>query len=226
MENIIKIENRGKIEIKNSNIKCFLGKNENYKSSEEIWKELKKQEITQIKSFYFIDEEKYLIYFPIPEKKISIITTSGKQYKSTVYFIDDIKNIISGLNIINPCYFNEDKYTAFKSENDYADFLFDYTLNEIKDIVEENIDYKELKNSYNKFEIKHSKILKDINKNIYLYSKIDNIEEERYYYTIPRTSLNIKLNSFYKNNKRNEINDVIYGIFGNYASGKSFFNLL
>ena len=223
MEEIIALGNRGKLELKNSNVKCFLGNDQNYKSSEEIYKELKFKKIIGTKNFYSIDKENYLIYYPIPEKKISIITNIGKIYKSVVYFVDDIKNIINGLKIINPCYLIKDEYIPFKKEKDYANFLYEKNTNEIKGIETEKIDYIKLKKSYNSFQIKKSDILGNINKNIFLYSKIDKIEKEEYFMTIPRTSLNIKLDCFYENNNRNDVDDVIYGIFGNYASGKSFF---
>ena len=60
---------RGKLEIINSNVKCFLGKKGNFKPSEDIWKELKVKEIIEDEIFYQIEDEKYLIIFPIPEKK-------------------------------------------------------------------------------------------------------------------------------------------------------------
>ena len=223
MEKIIQIGTRGKLEIKNSIVKCFLGNIGMYKSSESIKKELENKEISGFDEFYTIDKEKYLIYNPIPEKNISIITNDGKAYKSTVYFVDDIKNIIEGLHLINPCYLFENKYNTLKTENNYAKFLFNDKSSEIKDIENEKIDFKELEDAYNKFQLENYNTLKDINKNIYLYSKIDNIGEEKFFFTYQRTSLNIDLNTFYENKERNEISDVIYGIFGNYASGKSFF---
>ena len=223
MEDEIKILDRGKLELKNSNIKCFLGNHNNYIVSEEIYKELKSNDSSEIYDTHIINNIDYTIYYPIPEKKISIITNSGKVYKSIVYFVDDIKNIIIGLNISNPYYLIEGQYIAFKTENDYAKFLFNKYSKEIKDIETEQIDYIELKKDFEYFQIKKSNKLLDINKNIFLYSKIDKIGEKNYFMTTSRTSLFITLDDFFLNKNRNEINDVIYGILGNYGSGKSFF---
>ena len=223
MSTSTKLVEKGKLKIENSNVICFLGKGDKYKSSEEIWKELKDKEITRMTDYYIYEDEKYLIYNPIPQKKISIIINNGKRYKSTVYFVDDIKNIIQGFKLNNPCFIFEGKNEAFESENDYALFLFEKDSNEIKDIENETIDYKELEDNYNQFKIKDSKILQDINKNIHLYSKIDNIGKEKYFNTSSRNSLIIKLNEFFISNKRDDINDVMYGILSNYASGKSLF---
>ena len=223
MESIIPIKNRGKLEIENSNIKCFLGKDENYKSSEDLWNELKVNKVKKIENFYYINDEKYSIIYPIPEKQISIITSNGKLYKSTVYFVDDIKNIINGLKMVNPCYFFEGKYSAFKTETDFGKFLFNIKASEIKDVKSENIDFKKLEENYKNICLKDPNKLIDINKNIYLYSKIDGIGTEEYFMTAQRTWQSYELKSFFENKKRDEINDVLYGMFGNYASGKSFF---
>ncbi len=72
------------------------------------------------------------------------------------------------------------------------------------------------------FQTRNSMQLKEINRNINLYSKIDKIGEENYFSSIPRNSLYFDINSFIEKKKRDEVTDVIYGIFGNYASGKSF----
>ena len=224
MENIIKIGIRGKIEIENSQIKCFLGKNDNYKSSEEIYNELKVSKPNKMKSLYELDGEKYLIIYPILEKKISVITNDGKSYKSLIYFVDDIKNIINCLNMSNACYFIDGKYVSFKTDNDFACFLYDKGKYEIKDVNNEQIiDFTKLEKEYNDFKIEDSNLLLKINKNIYLYSKIKGIEKENYFISVSRTSLYYRLNSFYENKKREEVSDLIYGIFGNYASGKSIF---
>ena len=224
MENIIKIGIRGKIEIENYQIKCFLGKNDNYKSSEEIYNELKVSKPNKMKSLYELDGEKYLIIYPILEKKISVITNDGKSYKSLIYFVDDIKNIINCLNMSNACYFIDGKYVSFKTDNDFACFLYDKGKYEIKDVNNEQIiDFTKLEKEYNDFKIEDSNLLLKINKNIYLYSKIKGIEKENYFITASRASLYYRLNSFYENKKREEVSDLIYGIFGNYASGKSIF---
>ena len=68
MENMIKIGERGKIEIENSHIKCFLGKNGNYKSSEEIYQEFKDFKPKKMEYIYDLAGEKYCIVYPILEK--------------------------------------------------------------------------------------------------------------------------------------------------------------
>ena len=217
------IKDRGMIEIENTKIKCYLGKRDNPKSSEEIYHKYKIDIPTKVQEFVNIDNQKYLIIYPIPEKIISIITNEGKKYKSTVYFLDDIKNIISGLKMINPCYFEEDKYNPFQTKDNYLSFLYGEDANEIKDIGKKEIDFSSLRKNYNEFKIKESIRLSDINKNIYLYSKIDNIGKENYLITSERNDLKSNLNEFGINEKRSEINDVIYGILGNYGTGKTIF---
>ena len=201
MDNIIKVGKRGKLEIENSRINCFLGKNDNYKSSEEIYNELNTVKHDKMNSFYYLDDEKYLIIYSILEKKISVITNDGNFYKSIIYLVDDIKNIINCLNMINTCYFIDGKYVAFKTDNDYACFLYDKEINEIKDVKNEQIDFTKLENEYNNFKTVDSNLLFNINKNIYLYSKIKSIEKEKCFITVPRTSLYYRLNSFYENKK-------------------------
>ena len=223
MEDKIIIEDRGMIEIEDNNIKCFLGKGENIKSSEDVYKEYKTDIPTKEREYCYINNEKYLILYPIPKKIISVITSEGKKYKATIYFLDDIKNIISHLKIVNPFYLEEGKYKAVKDEDDYICILFGKNVNEIKDIEEKEIDYISLKKEFDKFKINESLKLEDINMNINLYSKIKNIEKENFFVTFERQHLKSNLNQFCKNEKREEINDVVYGIFGNYASGKTVF---
>lgn len=214
---------KGRIEIENSNVKCFLGKNGKIKSSEDIYKELKNYDgIKKKEDIYYLGEEAYTIVYPIQEKNISIITSDGKKYKSTIYFIDDIINIISAFKMTNPRYYSENKYESFNSKHNYIIFLYDKTANEIKDIGIYTINEKELQKIYEQFEIKETIKLGDINKNINLYSKIDNIDKEDFFITGERNLLESRLYLFCENNKRNNINDIIYGMFGNYASGKSF----
>ena len=219
----IKILEKGKIEIENSYIKCFLGKGDNYKSSEDLRKEIPDNSTSNYCEWYEMDNEKYQIYYPIPKKNISIILKNGKKYKSDIYFVDDIKNIISGLNMENPCFLFRNKYLSLKEELERARFLTKINLKEIKDIGFEEINFDNLKVIYEKFEFKGSLKLKDINNNISIYSKIDNIGEQEYYSSQERTSLGIDLDIFNCNQERKDINDIMYGIFGNYASGKSFF---
>ena len=137
--------------------------------------------------------------------------------------MDDIKNLISGLGLVNPLFYQEGEYKSFKTEDDYIIFLFGKKSNEIKDIRQSNIDFKSLEEKYEQFQIKKSINLKDINPNIDLYSKIDGIDKDNYFITSERKYLRANLNNFCNNKKRDNIEDVIYGLFGNYASGKTIF---
>ena len=87
------------IEINNSTVKCYLGKESNVKSYEEIYNELKDNEENKQNETYILGGEVYNIVYPISAKIISIITNEGKKLKSTIYFTDDIKNIIAGLKM-------------------------------------------------------------------------------------------------------------------------------
>jgi len=223
MENRIVIPNRGILEIKDSNIKCFLGKDNNCKSSEQLWNELKVQEPIVSQETYKLGEEEYIIYYPIQEKQISVVTKNGKSYNSTIYFIDDIKNIISGLKMINPCYIFKGEYKPLNSEMYYFHFLYLEEENEIKDVDINSIKFDELENTYKSIEIKKTQILGEINKNIFVYSKIDDIDKENYYITLSRTRLSSELKMFYESKERDRVSDLIFGMYGNYASGKSFF---
>jgi len=223
MSKEIKILERGKIEIENSYIKCFLGKDKNFKSSEDIWNEIKENDVLKVCNFYEIADEKYKILYPIPKKNISIMLKNGKKCKSDIYFIDDVEHIISGLNLENACYLHENKYVPLKKESAKAKFLFDRNSNEIKDIGNETIDLKDLKDRYEGFKFQETLRLIDINKNINIYSKIDNIGKQDYFLAQQRTWLSLELDSFNEIKERKDISDVMYGIFGNYASGKSFF---
>ena len=187
MENRIVIPNRGILEIKDSNIKCFLGKDNNCKSSEQLWNELKVQEPIVSQETYKLGEEEYIIHYPIQEKQISVVTKNGKSYNSTIYFIDDIKNIISGLKMINPCYIFKGEYKPLNSEMYYFHFLYLEEENEIKDVDINSIKFDELENTYKNIEIKKTQILGEINKNIFVYSKIDDIDKENYYITLSRS---------------------------------------
>ena len=148
---------KGVIEIENSYVKCFLGKNRNLKSSEDIYKELKNDAIIKKnEDIYYLGEEAYTIVYPIQEKNISIITSEGKKYKSTIYFIDDIINIISAFKMTNPSYYSENKYESLNSKDDYIIFLYEKKTNEIKDIGINTINEKELQTIYDQFQIKET----------------------------------------------------------------------
>ena len=163
MANRITIPNRGMLEIKDSNIKCFLGNGNNYKSSEQLRNELKDKKLTTIKKYIKLGEEEYPIYYPIPEKKISIVANNGKSYKSTIYFIDDIKNIIIGLKMNNPCYIDKGKYITMNSDYHYSYFLYLEEGKEIKDADANIIKFDKLENKFKSIVIKDTYILGDIN---------------------------------------------------------------
>lgn len=213
---------RGKIEIDNSNLKCYLGKGGNVQLSEDLFKKYKVDLPKKLKDYFYLDQERYLIIHPIPEKKISIIDNKGDKYKATVYFLDDIINIVQGLNISNPHYLSGDSYIKINKEIDYIIFLLGTQFKEIKDIGNEDIDFTSLSEDY-KSEMNSSVLLKDINKNISHYSNIDKIGEEEYIITNQRNYQYFVLNKFCENENRREVEDIIYGIFGNYACGKSTF---
>ena len=222
---------RGMIKIKNKEVECYLGNKEKMKLSKDIMEDLK-DNIGNFKYIeYSIGEEKYNIIFPIPNKKISIITNQGKIYKSTIFFIDDIKNIIDCFNLNNPCYKDNNKYKKFEADIDYKKFLYNKSSIEIKDVNKYIIDFEKLQKDYKKYydeyqieSLKNYSVsLKTINPNIEIYTKIDNIEQENYYITESRNSQTYELDEFYNKTDRNNISNIIYGMFGNYASGKSIF---
>ena len=204
MMKLIKVKNRGMLEIKNSKVTCYLRNDKHYKKSEDLKDQLKDEKNTMSQNLS-LGEEKYLIIYPIPKKDISIITSNGKKYKSTIYFIDDIKNIIDGFNMENPCFCENGVFIKFSSDNDYKRFLFNKTFNTIKDICKEVNDFTNLETNFNKyleeFQTRKSMKLKEINRNINLYSKIDKIGEENYFLSIPRNSLYFDINAFIEKKK-------------------------
>ena len=86
MADEIKILDRGKLELKNSYIKCFLGNNNNYIVSEEIYKELKSNESSDIYDTHTINNIDYTIYYPIPEKKYQLLQMVEK-YINQLYIL-------------------------------------------------------------------------------------------------------------------------------------------
>ena len=204
MMKIIKVKNRGMLEIQNSKVTCYLRNDNNFKKSEDLKDQLKDEKNTMSQNLS-LGEEKYLIIYPIPKKDISIITSNGKKFRSTIYFLDDIKNIIDGFNIENPCFCENGVFIKFSSDNDYKRFLFNKTFNTIKDICKEVNDFTNLETNFNKyleeFQTRKSMKLKEINRNINLYSKIDKIGEENYFLSIPRNSLYFDINAFIEKKK-------------------------
>ena len=222
MEESIIIPNRGKIEITpDLFVKCYLGKEGQIKASKDIWIELKDKYENQDKIDYVIGDQLFIIELPITEKNISIVLSNGKKYKSKIYFVEDITNIIKAFKMDNPCFYEYYEYIPLDNYDKCSLFLNEISLNEIKDIViDDNLSFED---KYNNFSFKESDKLEDINNSIKYYTKMDEIEDETYFYTIPRRGLKSRLNLFYQNKNRKGISDVIYGIFGNYASGKSLF---
>lgn len=207
-----------------------MGDETKMKKSKDIKEEI--QNLSGISEYpYNIGKKTYTFLYPIPSKTISIITKNGKIYKSTVYCIDDIKHIISYLKMENPIF--KDRYNnniRFVSDINYELFLFLDNSNEIKDISNLEIKYESLEKKYKsnfaKFQEKKKKStfnLIDINENINIYTKLDNVDKELYYLSGGRRVLKCELNLFFEKKERKIIENLIYGIFGNYASGKSIF---
>ena len=215
-------EIRGKIEIiEDSLVKCYLGKGNLIKSSKDLWNELKNDKECKLKKDYKIGDDIYVIEYPIIEKDITIITSASTKYKSKIYFIDDIKNIINYFNMANPCFLAQGEYIPFKTSTRYSRFLNNPEFNEIKDVGNDMNFLSE--QDYINYKLDDSNKLIDINKNIKFYTGMDGIENQEYFFTNLRSSLNYELDEFYENKRRKGVVDVIYGIFGNYASGKSLF---
>ena len=106
MEESIIIPNRGKIEITpDLFVKCYLGKEGQIKASKDIWIELKDKYENQDKIDYVIGDQLFIIELPITEKNISIVLSNGKKYKSKIYFVEDITNIIKAFKMDNPCFY-------------------------------------------------------------------------------------------------------------------------
>ena len=121
----------------------------------------------------------------------------------------------------NPCFLAQGEYIPFETSTRYSRFLNNPEFYEIKD-VGNDINFLS-EEDYINFKLDDSNKLIDINKNIKFYTGMDNIENQEYFFTNLRSSLNYELDEFYENKRRKGVVDVIYGIFGNYASGKSLF---
>ena len=218
------------IELIDSNIICYIGSENNRKKSVELCKEIKiipDEDIifeNGMTSKYFYGENQYIYYYtPLFEKSIKIYNSIGKQFKAVICFTEDIKNILAYFKMKNPHYLEKstNKYLSLSSDDDYAMFLLgDNEI--IKDISYSSVNYKNLKKLYKnkkeKFKLKKANkalYLKEINDNLYNYSKINNLKDEKIFYTKERAQLFVKLDTFFKKDKK------ILGIYGNYSSGKS-----
>ena len=216
------------IELKNYNIYCFIGNEKNRTTSEEIYNELKlipPKDILfdkKMKVKYIYGENQYIYYYyPLFYKKIKIYNFKGKQFKAVIYFMEDIKNIVKYFKMKNPHYFDKstNEYKLLLSDNDYETFLLEKENEIIKDISYSPIKYKKLEKLYKKKEKVNRRniveYLKDINDNLYNYSKVNILKSEKVFYTQERKEFSKKLEIFFEKDKK------ILGIYGNYSSGKS-----
>ena len=225
-EGLINYSLKGFVNIDKQTIECFLGDKDDNKSSEEVTKFLKEKELKYSGWDYQIVGKNYRFFFPLIEKSITIAIKEGITYYSKIFNIYDIKSIICDLQFKNPFYIDENgKNHPFEYESDLIIFLADDRLKYIKDIQQISIDYNEIKNIFNNNSKKNSIFalnLQEINDNILNYTK-QNIYQEKYYPTKGREIQKGKLESFFYNKKRKDINDIIYGIVGNYAGEKVYF---
>lgn len=109
-------ELENKIESKNKNVICYIRVKENFIKSEELCELINKQKIEGIDidpdktGKFWVQKDKYIfIVFPSFKKKIKIIDSKGKQYKSTICFAEDVKSIIGYFKMKNPHYYVEQK---------------------------------------------------------------------------------------------------------------------
>ena len=224
--------NSNNIELENNNLICYIGQKEYRKKSHDACELINSKNIENVKyslngrGELSLGEEKYHFYFPIFEKSIKIIDSHGIEYKSNIYFFEDLENIISYFNMKNPHYKNSDsqKFIELKP-NYYRAFLTSKNNYIIKDINFSIVNYEELKNIYNRkieFLKKSESIdiesikLKDLNDNIIYYSNSFTLHYERIIYTTERASFMEQIINFYENSE-----NKILSVYGNYASGKS-----
>ena len=206
-----------RIRIIQKTITCFIGSEDNLKKSEDFAKQI----IEEKTPFNILGGKKdgYKFYFPLKGKSIHIIDSKGIEYDSTIYFIEDIKNIISGLELKNPQYFSYDQQEYIKLEPKNYDYFILGPETVVKDITYSKINYEELKINYanklKKLENKYPKLLGEINDNLDYYSKVD-LQNELIYYSHERTLLGIKISQFY-----GSTTSKIIGLYGNYSCGKS-----
>ena len=221
------------IAIKNNDtIICYIGKNNNRIKSFELYNDILSKKIKNI--IYEssgigrinLGDDEIKFYQPLFEKDIKIIDSQGFEYKANIYFIEDIKNIIAFFKMKNPHYkdTNSDKYFQL-TENEYSKFFLGYNKI-IKDFVTSNFDFKKLREIYEEKSKKLGKnkkigedvfLLKEINDNIDYYSKVFGLKEEKIFYTRERAYFQEIIKTYYYETK----NENIFGICGNYASGKS-----
>ena len=148
-----------------------------------------------------------------------MIDSKGIDYVASVYFVEDVKNIIYGLDLKNPHYFSYDKKEYIKLGPKSYDYFILGPENAIKDITYSEINYKELKNNFDntlkKLEKINPKYLEEINDNLRYYSKVD-LQKELIYFSNERTIIGIKIIQFYESTT-----SKIIGLYGNYSCGKT-----
>ena len=216
-----------KIELKNKNIICYIRVKDNFIKSEELCELINKQEIKGIDidpdktGKFWVQENKHIfIVFPSFKKKIKIIDSKGKKYKSTICFAEDVKSIIGYFKMKNPHYYDEKKgkYIKFLPEY-YSEFLLGKNI-KIKDITYSEINYSKLKEKFLQKEINIPKktnisFLKEISDNIDYYTRIS-VKDEKIFFTKERFHFRQIIYNYYTLNKKK-----IHGIYGNYSSGKT-----
>ena len=229
------IEPNENIELNGKIITCYIGKKENRKKSSEFALELKNTDYYDVTGIgkVKLGEEEYLVYYPLYGKSIKIISSKGFQYNAEIYFIEDIKNIVSFFKMKNANYlYGEFKeFVPFNNlDYNYSKFLLNKGSNIIKDIVFYDINYTDLETIYNKKkslkknDLKKIKVLKEINDNInYYYQKFTtfSLENEKIIFSSERTELVNDIYSFYEGHLLKKEKEKIIGLCGNYASGKS-----
>ena len=230
-ENKYQINNNSQsIEVIDNNLVSFIGRNDYRTKSCDAYEQVKSKKISikyslNGKGQITLGEDKYHFYFPIFEKSLKIIDSQGLEYKSKIYFFEDIKNIILYFNMKNPHYMDNRTKKFIELKPSYYGAFFTGENYIIKDINYSIVNYEELKNIYNRkieylknkdsIQIESIK-LKDVNDNIIYYSNSLKLPEEKIIYTKERASFMEEIINFYENSEKKILN-----VYGNYASGKS-----
>ena len=206
-----------RIRVLQKTITCFIGEEGNLKKSEDFAKL-----IVEEKTPYNIlggEKDGYKFYYPLKGKSIHVIDSKGIEYDATIYFVEDIKNIIYGLDLKNPQYFSYEYKEYIKLGPKSYDYFLLGPETVIKDITYSEINYKELKTKYKntlkKLENINPKLLEETNNNLCYYSKVD-LQNELIYFSPERTKLGIRITQFYESKT-----SKIIGLYGNYSCGKS-----
>ena len=228
-------ETQSNVEVKGKNLICYIKVKETLYKSTELRNLINSEKMegvvfsNDMKGYLSINEnENIIICYPIFEKSIKIIDSKGKQFKSTICFAEDVKNIIDYLKMKNPNYYDGKigQYIQLTPKN-YFKFLLS-TKDTIKDITFSEINFKNLEKEYNAKENNIEKkmkisLIKEINDNLDNYLKFSFVKDEKFFFTRERLYFGEDIQDFYT-----EEGKKIKGICGNYSSGKSisilFFN--